>query len=914
MRANLVCFLFSLEKTVNACPKQVFRGMEEWDTAHGYTGKAGKRENSMRHGVKTGGKKPARKPFIHKPKLSRQNAVHCAAVAGWAWDIASDAISLAPEWRDILALPAGKKQGETLEYLLGRMRQVDCDLMREICADIREGKQDFLDKAVRMRRFDNTWAWIMLRGKLDPKGDRSGVFTGVGIEVSLLRLDKRFFPPSLDDTQTTYNKLLEHSPNHIIRFDRELFPLYTNPAVRMFVPYEPEELGAKKLAEIDLDQGDLEFVQANVDRVFETGEVIKVRRNVSVGNSKLVGEFSFWPEFDTEGKVRSVLSMQQDLTVEMLREKEAHNNEMRFSTLYRLTQMHEEPEEVVLRFLVEKIVELTGSAHGHLHKLPEETDPGEYIVWSNSHLDVFLEEELASCEPERLRGEFGFDPDSEDEPSRPIVRNKPVPSAQGSFFKGRLPITRYLCAQVIEQGKTVCLASVYNKKTDYAEDDMRQLQLFLNGAALVLHRRRHVQELRKAKESAELANKVKDRFLANVSHELRTPLNGMLSMLQLLEMSHLTPEQVDYARSAATTGQTLLRIISDILDYSKMESGKLELDSNPFDFKNCLISTVHLFRSDAQKKGLALKLSLAGDFPSLVHGDEARVRQILFNLVGNALKFTEQGEIEVFCEVRPAGENMVTVHLSVRDTGIGIPLAMQSKVFRAFTQVDESSTRRHQGSGLGLGIVQLLTRAMHGSVALTSFPGEGTLVECMLPFKAVPEDLAPKGDELEASLPPCPALDVLVAEDDVVSRHAMRLFLEKLGHRPVCVANGRQALEALRLYAFDCLISDVLMPEMDGIEVARHVRAGLADEFVPSEEVRSIVSASIPAEELYIVPRAIPPDIPIVAVSAHAMKGDKEYFLAQGMDYYLSKPAKLKDLAAVLLRVYENRPRAPKLN
>ncbi len=176
-----------------------------------------------------------------------------------------------------------------------------------------------------------------------------------------------------------------------------------------------------------------------------------------------------------------------------------------------------------------------------------------------------------------------------------------------------------------------------------------------------------------------------------------------------------------------------------------------------------------------------------------------------------------------------------------------------------------------------------------------------------MPFRIIPEELAAGSDRAasEAAVPACPPLDVPVAEDDAVSRHAMRLFLERLGHRAVCVTNGRQALEALRLFPFDCLISDVLMPEMDGTEVTRHVRQGLADGLVPSGKVVDMVRAVIPRAELPPAPRPVPRDVPIVAVSAHAMKGDRESFLAQGMDYYLSKPAKIKDLAAVLLRVHE---------
>ncbi len=663
----------------------------------------------------------------HRPRLRPRRCTRAGTAACWSWDVATGAASFAPEWREILALPPGTRQGKTLDYLLSRMRRADRELAGKMCAAMADGHKDALDLAVRLRRFDNTWAWILLRGGLDKTGDAPGVFSGVGMEVSRLRLDKRFFPPSRDDSQTTYHSLLEHSPHNIIRFDRELFPLYVNPAVTTFIPFAPEELGDKKVAEIGTDAADLAFIQAHVERVYASGEVVKARRSITTSTGARVGDFTFWPEFDRHGKVRSVISMQQDSTAEVRREKEAQANEMRVSALYRLTQMDDAPEEEVLRFVVEKIAALTRSAYSHLHMFPGGLDRKGYIIWSKSHLALLTEEELSEPDPALIRSEYGLSLDCP-EPTTPIFVNGTVTNSSNIFFRKRLPITRFLAAPALEDGRSMCLAAVYNKDEEYTEADMRQLQTFISGAWLILRRRRHVEELRKAKESAEFANKVKDRFLANVSHELRTPLNGMLSMLQLLELSPLSREQEEYARNAATTGQTLLRIISDILDYSKMESGKLELDKNPFDFRESLVSTVNLFRAEARRKGLDLRLTTVGEYPSLVHGDEARVRQILFNLIGNALKFTERGEIEVFCEARPEGGDTVRMLFSVRDTGIGIPVAMQNKVFDAFTQVDGSSTRKHQGSGLGLGIARLLSKAMGGSITLQSAPGQGTLV------------------------------------------------------------------------------------------------------------------------------------------------------------------------------------------
>lgn len=838
-----------------------------------------------------------------------ESSLSLSATARLGWDTVTGLVTYYPEWRTLLAIPSGRKTGSTLNFLLQRVQDEDRRILQDLCAAIGAGRTNSMDIAVRVRRFDNTWSWLLLRGKLDPA--RPGMFAGVAVEVSRLRLDKRFLPPSLDEAKTSYQSLLEHSPNNIVRFDRELFPLYMNPAVVDFVPFPPEELGARKAAEAGADISDIEFVQNNVEQVFASGEVIKARRTMGSSRGTLVFEFTFWPEFDSNGTAKSVLSLQQDLTAQARREEEANANEKRFAALYQLTQMNDAPEEDVIRFVVEKVAELTASEFSHLYIPPRNPGLRGHITWSESHLKLLSEEELTGPDAQLIGGEFGCTLGMSG-PSEPKMQNHPVASSSGVFFHGKLPISRFMTASALEGGKVMCLAAVYNKNCDYTQADMRQLQTFINGAWLILRRRWDIDDLKKAKECAERANKVKDRFLANVSHELRTPLNGLLSMLQLLEMSPLAADQQEYAKCASSTGQILLRIISDILDFSKMASGRLELDPKPFDLMQTLEDTVGLFVRDARNKGLDLILTRTGGFSALVNGDEGRVRQIIFNLVGNALKFTEQGQIEVSCEVRAVRPDTVSACLTVRDTGIGIPPDMLAKVFDAFTQVDGSSTRRHQGSGLGLGIVRELTKLMSGTVSLSSYPGRGTVVECMLPFQVVPENPAGKdaaaAESKGAVSENCPVLNVLVAEDDTVSRTAMKLFLERLGHRVVCVTNGREALEALRLHAFDCFISDVLMPEMDGIEATRHIRSGMADAPEPSDAVREMVLEGMgrtgEAAAAAGGPLPIPRNIPIVAVSAHAMKGDKEHFLAEGMDYYLSKPVRLKDLDAMLKRVH----------
>ena len=593
-------------------------------------------------------------------------------------------------------------------------------------------------------------------------------------------------------------------------------------------------------------------------------------------------------------------------------QKKTHNadtREMSLTALHQLTRMTTASEGDIVRFVLEKIAVLTGSPYSHMHILPGSLHNEGRIFWSAKHYDLFSRSDLAASDPECVLGEFGLSPQSADEPVKPVLRNNPVRRAKGLLFQNRLPVSRFLCVPTHEDGNNVCFALVYNKPSEYIPEDIRLLETFCNAAWLMLRRIRDEKQLREARENAEKANAVKDRFLANISHELRTPLNGMQTMLQLLEMTPLSPEQREYAGRASLTGKTLLCMISDILDYTRMEFGIFELECAPFNMRDTLVSSVSLFRAEAEAKKIRLELDTQGTFPPLVFGDEARVRQIIFNLIGNALKFTEQGAIRVTCAAAYQSDGTVRVTLAVHDTGIGIPRDLQKKVFQAFVQVDTSTTRKYQGPGLGLGIARHLTEHMNGSIRLESTPGQGTSVICHLPFAttcsvAPPQSAACGKKTAEPS--GRPSLTAIVAEDDAVSRLAIRLFLERLGHRVVCTANGREALEALRAYPFDCLITDVLMPEMDGLEVTRHIRNNDLGTVIPSREVISIVAEALPNETIGARLHDVPRDLPIIAVSAHAMKGDREDFFEKGVDYYLPKPMSLKDLDAMLRRVYHS--------
>jgi len=519
-------------------------------------------------------------------------------------------------------------------------------------------------------------------------------------------------------------------------------------------------------------------------------------------------------------------------------------NRHRLSALRNLEEVNEE-----LTFY-SRVVQATDSAL-------IATDRMGHLTWVN---DAF--ERTTGFRMDEVRGRRPTEFLSGATTSREVLRQIDEAGARG------LPI-RTEIAQYTAEGEEFWVSLDLSP----LHSDNGDLEGFFGVLTDITERHEAEELLDQARQAAEASAQEKAGFLATMSHEIRTPLNAVLGLTDLLLLTELDDEQRDYTETAHQSGNHLLALVNDVLDYSALEAGRLEYSNLPFSMAQVLDETLTMFVASAEAKGIELRLRQSPDVPPVLRGDAMRLRQVLVNVVGNAMKFTEQGSVSVDCDLvgSPWGHRLEVV-LRVTDTGIGIPRWRIPDLFRSFVRGDASTTRQYGGTGLGLAISRRLVEAMGGTIDLESEVGVGTTVTIRMVHDRVEEEAAPVPRPAQTILDHSERR-VLVAEDDVVNQKVVVRMLGRIGIVPTVVENGREAVEAVRTGAYDTVLMDVEMPVMDGLRAVRLIR-----------------DTDLPVQPW------------IVALTANALSGDRDRFLSAGMDDYVSKPVTLDALTGALDR------------
>jgi|GEM_PF-4777167 len=667
--------------------------------------------------------------------------------------------------------------------------------------------------------------------------------------------------------------LIEATSDRAFLLDTQFRVVALNSALAQAVGHKHEDILGKDIREFLPDN----LVASRTQQVLK---VIASRQPVRFVDERAgrVLDHIVSPIFDAAGNVSQIAVIARDITEHKRTAQELEIHAKRLETLVRLSEMADLPLKTTGAIVLEAALSLTGSGIGFLSLIG--TDGDEFLPF------VYSTSVMAAC----TRQDLDHLPLSDGSLLAEAVSSK-VPlivndyaqrhSARKGLPEGHVALERFLIVPILEQERVVLLAGVGNKESDYTEGDVTQLRLLAKGFLVHFRARRKEEELCAAQLATEKASRAKSQFLATMSHELRTPMNAVLGMLQLLEDTQLDVVQQDYLKIASTASRRMVALVNDLLDFSKLLGGKLRVKAAPFALSELCGSVIDRFQALAGQKGLELSFSIAPSTPPVLRGDTGRLSQILSKLVENALKFTERGSVTVNIWNEPEsktaleGNERVRIFCSVADTGIGIEAERLASIFDPFSQVDGSLSRQRQGAGFNLSMAKRLVEIMGGEMAIRSTVGRGTTVSFKVPLEIVPsKDLGKSARPLA----PHPRLRILLVEDDNVNKKTAGSILGKLGHSVAIANNGAEALDMLAAEPFDCVLMDIQMPIMDGLEATRRLRAGGLD-------------------------ARLNQDVPVIAVTALAMPGDREIILAAGVDQYIAKPYSIEELRSALKNI-----------
>lgn len=645
-------------------------------------------------------------------------------------------------------------------------------------------------------------------------------------EMDLLTTRKKALRQSLE-------MLMEHSSDFYFRYTRDGIVNYSSNNVERLLGY-PKDDGPRAINSILTDNPINAGVFQHIDDLFQLNfDAIKpyFLEIKDASGDKHMLEIYESPHLDSQGNVDYVNAIARDLT-----------------GVYRAE------------------LELKESERQQLIILESIPDPMFTIDRNYKYTDYRVtREELLWYKPSQFIGQRVKDV---------------VPESLGEYFESAIE-------RAFETGKLQTLEYRFGEgdKEEFYEgriiklDENRVLVISRN----ISTRKKLEKELRKAKDAAESATRAKSNFLATMSHEIRTPMNGVVGMISLLAETELSEEQQEYVETIQASSDTLLRIINDILDYSRIESGKLAFEENLFYLKKVIDDSMGLVKFEAQKKGIIVNAVIDEKVPNFIRTDRGRLRQVILNLLSNAVKFTEHGSIILTVEVEKMSEKYVVLEFKVKDTGIGIPKDKLKGLFNEFTQVDSSHSRKFGGTGLGLAIVKQLVKMLNGKLKVESESGVGSTFSFSIRAKlaskvssVVADSHVPQDHKEDDYIGETYPLKILLAEDNSVNRKLTTLFLERLGYVPDLAVDGFEVVQAIKDTDYDLILLDVAMPKMDGYQVTKIIK------------------------ELSLDKKPI-----IIGISANAFQGDIDRALLTGMDEYLVKPLKFSDLKEKLIDSYK---------
>lgn len=681
----------------------------------------------------------------------------------------------------------------------------------------------------------------------------------------------------LRESAETRRAIMDALPDVIMRFDRQGNYLFVSENVGRITGIQAGEFIGKSLKQFGYPGRSIEQWDAAVSKTVETREPIETTISFLGISGPVEHEWRLVPEFNESGEVGSVLTISRDVTeqrrTETLASKGAAIIEAQAGLVAVLAAGDSNFEDLA-RAIHQWSMRITGSTLGFTAAIdPDSGTVTHHATTSNvtaggcgtarETADLSKNSGLLGVTAVTRAGFFTNAPEQ-----HPAFKGLPP---------GHPPIRQFLAVPTICKGQVLGQIALANPGRSYTQEDLNDVTILADLFALAINRLTSTRDLQRAKEQAESASIAKTEFLTNMSHETRTPLNGIQGMLQLMQATDLTMEQREYAEFAMLSCRRLTNLLTDILNLARLEAGFPKAVCSPLNLKNTLDAVMQLFCSAAREKGLALEMRLDPGLPEIVAGDGPRLMQILNNLVGNAIKFTQSGTVTLEAMPLQSGSyGRCRILFMVSDSGIGIPDDRLRGLFEPFSQVARGFTRSYQGAGLGLAITRKLVKLLGGTLSVASEEGCGTEIAVGIPLGCVAgtED---RTERIKAvSMRNDLGLRVLLAEDDAVSRFAAARMLQRLGCVVREVENGLAALEALLQEEFDIVLMDIQMPMLDGVQAVRIIRSD--PEFL---------SVS---------------DIPVVALTAYAEDGDMEHFADAGMDMHIAKPVRMENVVEALLR------------